>query len=27
LKAYKTPNEKVMNEIRKTINRLEGKNR
>ena len=27
LKAYKTSNEKVMNEIRKTINRLEGKNR
>ena len=27
LKAYTTSNEKVMNEIRKTINRLEGKNR
>ncbi len=27
LKAYTTPNEKVMNEVRKTINRLDGKNR
>ncbi|MBQ8521194.1 MAG: HEAT repeat domain-containing protein [Bacteroides sp.] len=27
MKGYKTSNEKVMNEVRKTINRLEGKNR
>lgn len=27
LKAYSTSNEKVMNEVKKTINRLEGKNR
>ena len=27
LKAFNTSNEKIMNEVKKTINRLEGKNR